>query len=82
MADALISDEEISILCGVLEGRSANFSKSKKSGVSAACPQFCPPRFAVHTPLRVVENEPVLATVLDGQFFNLSLYQLHFAPPA
>ena len=31
MADALISDEEISILCDVLEGRSANFSESKKS---------------------------------------------------
>jgi hypothetical protein len=31
MADTLISDEEISILCDVLEGRSANFSESKKS---------------------------------------------------
>jgi hypothetical protein len=31
MADALITDEEISILCDVLEGQGANFSASKKN---------------------------------------------------
>jgi hypothetical protein len=31
MADALITDEEISILCDVLEGRGGNFSASKKN---------------------------------------------------
>ena len=31
MADALITDEEISILCDVLEGQGANFSASKRN---------------------------------------------------
>ena len=31
MADALITDEEISILCDVLEGRGGSFSASKKN---------------------------------------------------
>jgi hypothetical protein len=31
MADVLITDEEISILCDVLEGRSGNFSASKSN---------------------------------------------------
>jgi hypothetical protein len=31
MADALLTDEEISTLCDVLEGRGENFSASKKN---------------------------------------------------
>lgn len=31
MADALITDQEIAILCDILEGRGANFNAAKKS---------------------------------------------------
>jgi hypothetical protein len=34
MADALISDEEIAVLCDLVEGRGANFSAERRNLIS------------------------------------------------
>jgi hypothetical protein len=56
MADALITDLEIAVLCDLLEGPGANLKAHKRSGRAATAATASPKRSAKSKPLRVTRR--------------------------